>query len=72
MLRSIQLVGAVIIVAIQNCLNSFGAWVTIVQGTIFAVCVLLFKKGLQVFWAPNLAFGPNLAAAFVAAILKIR
>jgi branched-chain amino acid transport system permease protein len=40
------LVGAVIIVAIQNYLNSFGAWVTIVQGTIFVVAVLLFKEGI--------------------------
>ncbi len=38
--------GAVIIVAIQNYLNSFGAWVTIVQGTIFVICVLLFREGI--------------------------
>jgi branched-chain amino acid transport system permease protein len=40
------MVGAVIIVAIQNYLNSLGAWVTVVQGTIFVVCVLLFKEGI--------------------------
>ncbi len=39
-------VGAIVIVAIQNYLNSFGAWVTIVQGTIFVICVLLFKEGI--------------------------
>jgi branched-chain amino acid transport system permease protein len=39
-------VGAIIIVAIQNYLNSFGAWVTIVQGTIFVICVLIFKEGI--------------------------
>ena len=39
-------IGAVIIVAIQNYLNSFGAWVSIVQGTIFVICVLLFKEGI--------------------------
>jgi branched-chain amino acid transport system permease protein len=39
-------VGAIIIVAIQNYLNNFGAWVTIVQGTIFVICVLLFKEGI--------------------------
>jgi branched-chain amino acid transport system permease protein len=39
-------VGALVIVAIQNYLNSFGAWVTIVQGTIFVICVLLFKEGI--------------------------
>ncbi len=40
------LAGAVIVVAIQNYLNSFGAWVTIVQGTIFVISVLLFKEGI--------------------------
>jgi branched-chain amino acid transport system permease protein len=39
-------VGAIIIVAIQNYLNNFGAWVTIVQGTIFVICVLLFREGI--------------------------
>ncbi len=39
-------VGAIVIVAIQNYLNSLGAWVTIVQGTIFVICVLLFKEGV--------------------------
>ncbi len=37
--------GAAVIVAIQNYLNNLGAWVTIVQGTIFVICVLLFKEG---------------------------
>ncbi len=40
------LAGAAVIVAIQNYLNSFGAWVTIVQGTIFVICVLLFREGI--------------------------
>ncbi len=39
-------VGACVIVAIQNYLNNLGAWVTIVQGTIFVICVLLFKEGI--------------------------
>jgi branched-chain amino acid transport system permease protein len=39
-------VGAAIIVSIQNYLNSLGAWVTIVQGTIFVICVLLFREGI--------------------------
>lgn len=38
--------GAVVIVSIQNYLNNLGAWVTIVQGTIFVICVLLFKEGI--------------------------
>jgi branched-chain amino acid transport system permease protein len=39
-------VGAIVIVSIQNYLNNLGAWVTIVQGTIFVICVLLFKEGI--------------------------
>ncbi len=39
-------VGAAIIVSVQNSLNNLGAWVTIVQGTIFVVCVLLFREGI--------------------------
>lgn len=38
--------GAIVVVAIQNYLNNLGAWVTIVQGTIFVICVLLFKEGI--------------------------
>ncbi len=39
-------VGAAIVVAVQNYLNNLGAWVTIVQGTIFVVCVLVFREGI--------------------------
>jgi branched-chain amino acid transport system permease protein len=39
-------VGAVIIVAMQNYLAGFGQWVTVIQGTIFIVCVLLFRRGI--------------------------
>ncbi len=38
--------GAAIIVSVQNYLNNLGAWVTIVQGTIFVICVLLFREGI--------------------------
>lgn len=40
------LVGAIVIVTIQTYLANLGAWVTIVQGTIFVICVLLFKEGI--------------------------
>ena len=40
------LVGATVIVTLQNYLASFGAWVTVVQGAIFVVCVLLFREGI--------------------------
>jgi branched-chain amino acid transport system permease protein len=38
--------GAAIIVTMQNYLAGFGAWVTIVQGVIFVVCVLAFRAGV--------------------------
>jgi branched-chain amino acid transport system permease protein len=38
--------GAAVIVAVQNYLNNLGAWVTIVQGTIFVICVLVFREGV--------------------------
>jgi branched-chain amino acid transport system permease protein len=39
-------VGALVIVAMANYLAQLGAWVSIVQGTIFVVCVLLFRRGI--------------------------
>jgi branched-chain amino acid transport system permease protein len=38
--------GALVIVAMQNYLASFGAWVTVIQGCIFVICVLLFREGI--------------------------
>lgn len=38
--------GAAIIVSMQNYLASFGAWVTIIQGAIFVISVLLFREGI--------------------------
>ncbi len=40
------LVGAAIIVTMQNYLATFGAWVTIIQGIIFVLGVLLFREGI--------------------------
>jgi len=39
-------VGAAIIVTMQNYLAQLGSWVTVVQGLIFVVCVMLFRKGV--------------------------
>jgi branched-chain amino acid transport system permease protein len=39
-------VGAFIVVALENYLAHLGAWVTIVQGAIFVVCVLTFRRGV--------------------------
>jgi branched-chain amino acid transport system permease protein len=39
-------VGALVIIAMSNYLAQLGAWVTIVQGAIFVVCVLAFRRGI--------------------------
>jgi len=38
--------GAAVIVSMQNYLAQLGAWVTVVQGVIFVVCVLAFRRGI--------------------------
>jgi branched-chain amino acid transport system permease protein len=39
-------VGALVIITMENYLAQLGAWVTIVQGVIFVVCVLTFRRGV--------------------------
>ena len=39
-------VGAFILISLENYLAQLGAWVTIVQGAIFVVCVLTFRRGV--------------------------
>jgi branched-chain amino acid transport system permease protein len=39
-------VGAFVIIAMQNYLNALDQWVTVIQGVIFVVCVLLFRRGI--------------------------
>jgi branched-chain amino acid transport system permease protein len=39
-------VGALIIITMENYLAHLGAWVTIAQGAIFVVCVLTFRRGV--------------------------
>ena len=38
--------GAAVIVAMQNYLAQMGAWVTIIQGVIFVLCVMAFRRGI--------------------------
>lgn len=38
--------GAIVIVAMQNYLATLGAWVTVVQGVIFVICVMTFREGI--------------------------
>ena len=40
------IVGAAVIVTMQNYLATMGAWVTVIQGVTFVVCVLLFREGI--------------------------
>ena len=40
------ILGATVIITMQNYLATFGAWVTIIQGIIFVVCVMLFREGV--------------------------
>jgi branched-chain amino acid transport system permease protein len=39
-------VGALAVLAMENYLAQLGAWVTIVQGLIFVLCVLTFRRGI--------------------------
>jgi branched-chain amino acid transport system permease protein len=39
-------VGAFVIIAMQQYLAGFGQWVTVIQGVIFVACVLLFRRGV--------------------------
>jgi branched-chain amino acid transport system permease protein len=38
--------GAFLVIAMQNYLAPFGQWVLVIQGVIFVVCVLLFRRGI--------------------------
>ncbi len=39
-------VGAFISITMENYLAELGSWVTVIQGTIFVVCVLVFRRGV--------------------------
>ncbi len=39
-------VGALIVIAMENYLAQFGNWVTVTQGVIFVICVLAFRRGV--------------------------
>jgi len=39
-------VGAFISITMENYLAELGSWVTVIQGTIFVVCVLAFRRGV--------------------------
>jgi branched-chain amino acid transport system permease protein len=39
-------VGAFLVIGMQNYLAPFGQWVLVIQGAIFVACVLLFRRGI--------------------------
>jgi len=39
-------VGAFVLMALEHYLAQLGSWLTIVQGGIFIVCVLTFRRGV--------------------------
>ena len=39
-------VGAFVIIAMQQYLAGFGQWVLVIQGVIFVACVLAFRRGI--------------------------
>ncbi len=39
-------VSAFLIVAMENYLAPFGQWVMVIQGAIFVICVLVFRRGI--------------------------
>ena len=39
-------VGAFVIISLENYLAVFGQWVTVITGVIFVVCVLAFRRGI--------------------------
>jgi len=39
-------VGAMIVIGLESYLAQLGAWVTVVQGAIFVLCVLAFRRGV--------------------------
>jgi branched-chain amino acid transport system permease protein len=38
--------GATIVTTMEQYLAPFGAWVTVIQGIVFVVCVLAFRRGI--------------------------
>jgi len=56
-------VGAFIIVTMENYLAQMGSWVTIIEGIIFVVCVLTFRSGVVGVLTPYFARGETSKAA---------
>ena len=40
------IVGAFVVLAMLNYMTPFGSWVTVIQGVVFILCVLMFRDGI--------------------------
>ena len=54
-------VGAFALVTMQTYLSQMGSWVTVIEGIIFVVCVLMFRRGIVGVLAPYLTGGRQTA-----------
>ena len=56
-------VGAFIIIGLENYLAAFGEWVTVITGGIFVVCVLAFRRGIvgeiMAWWSQRRSAAPK-------------
>ena len=39
-------VGAVLVSVLDHYFSSYGSWVTIITGSIFVICVMIFRRGM--------------------------
>jgi branched-chain amino acid transport system permease protein len=39
-------IGAIVVTTMEYYLAPFGAWVTVIQGAVFVVCVMIFREGI--------------------------
>ena len=39
-------IGAIVVTMMEYYLSPFGAWVTIIQGSVFVICVMIFREGI--------------------------
>ena len=56
------IVGAFVLVGIGAYLASLGSWITILQGAIFVVCVLSFRRGIRGWIEDRFAAKPDTAS----------
>ena len=56
-------VGAIVMGSMEHYLASFAEWVLIIQGLVFVVVVMLFRKGIVGQWQHLLPWAPRTAAA---------